>query len=209
MSSEGIVKIHGKEYQTVAKRVADFRKYHPEYPIKTKVINSGDVVIVKASIKGPEGKTIATGYAEEVRGSTNINRTSALENCETSAVGRALAFFGYGGTEIASANEVSDAIIQQAKEEVGNYFVKYNSLVRDLFDSIYSIKNGINNHLNQCEAEANLWLSSASEAYFELSDEEKMILNLAPTKGGIFTTEEREIMKSKEFREAYFSEESK
>jgi len=48
-----------------------------------------------------------------LRGSTTINKTSAMENCETSAVGRALAFAGFGGSEIASANEVEAALAKQ------------------------------------------------------------------------------------------------
>ena len=63
-----------------------------------------------------------------------------------------------------------------------------------MFDSINMIKVNI-----ACDN-----LDLASEAYYELSDEEKMLINLPPTKGGIFTTEEREVIKSKEFREAHF-----
>ena len=60
---------------------------------------------------------IATGWAEEVRGSSNINKTSALENCETSAVGRALGFAAFGSAEsIASADEVAIAIERQKTE---------------------------------------------------------------------------------------------
>ena len=191
----GKVKIHGREYKTVALRVSEFREKHPDYCIETEVLSSGDVVVIKASIKDTEGNLKANGFAEEVRGSTNINKTSALENCETSAIGRALACFGFGGEEYASANEVSDAIIQQAKQEVGEYFVKYNSKVRELWEAINVIKQGI--------LDPDL-LGSAAESYFELDDEEKMILNLAPTKGGIFTTQEREAMKSSEFRGAYY-----
>ena len=69
------------------------------------------VIIHAAIIK--DGVTIATGLAVEVRGSSQINKTSALENCETSAIGRALAAFGLGGSEYASANEVENAIHQQ------------------------------------------------------------------------------------------------
>jgi hypothetical protein len=63
-----------------------------------------------------EGRTfvLATGYAEERRDSTTINKTSALENCETSAIGRALAAYGYAGTEYASADEVAQAVRQQS-----------------------------------------------------------------------------------------------
>jgi len=109
------VSIHNKEYFTVAERIDQFRKDHPGDSIVTELIGyEGNNVIVKAVIKDSEGRVIATGHAEEVRGSTMINKTSALENAETSAVGRALAFFGLAGTEIASADEVANAISQQA-----------------------------------------------------------------------------------------------
>lgn len=190
MSDTGLVKIHGKEYQTVAKRIADFRGEHKEWPIETDVISNADIVIVKAVIKNPSGVVIATGYAEEVRGSTNINKTSALENCETSAVGRALAFFGLGGTEIASANEVSDAIINQAKQEVGEYFTNYNACVRDNFAVLMDYKEAINN--DDLATAVGIWYDLPTEV-------QNTIYKLAPTKGGILTTEERNIMKSNEW----------
>ena len=117
MKDTGVVNIHGKEYKTVAKRVDEFRKeYKAEMSITTDLIeNSENMVIMKATIKEKSGRPIATGFAEERRGSTMINKTSALENCETSAIGRALANFGYGGGEYASADEVANAISQQAE----------------------------------------------------------------------------------------------
>jgi hypothetical protein len=72
-----------------------------------------DRVVVRAEIADSAGVTVATGHAEEKRSASQINQTSALENCESSAVGRALAFAGYGGSEIASADEVQNAIYQQ------------------------------------------------------------------------------------------------
>jgi|AntAceMinimDraft_3_1070362.scaffolds.fasta_scaffold57593_1 hypothetical protein len=103
------VKIHGKEYKTVAERINEFHKDHVDFSITTELVSDlNNIVIMKATVE-VKGAT-ATGYAEEVRGSTSINKTSALENCETSAIGRALAFFGYAGTEIASADEVANAI---------------------------------------------------------------------------------------------------
>lgn len=111
--SKGI-KIHGKTYLTVAERVNDFRdKHKDEFGIITKLVANGEWIIVQARIENAEGRTIATGFAEELRGSSQINKTSALENCETSAIGRALANLGFGGTEYASANEVQNAIHQQ------------------------------------------------------------------------------------------------
>lgn len=196
MSESGVVNIRGKEYQTVAKRIADFRAKHELYTIETEVISNADLVVVKATIKDEQGRVIATGYAEEVRNSTNINKTSALENCETSAVGRALAFFGLGGSEIVSANEVSDAIISGAKKEVVDYMAKYAECLRNNIASVLAIQSGI----------ANDDLASASEAWQELTEEDKRMLWLAPSKGGIFTTQERSTIQSSEFRKAHFGE---
>lgn len=112
----GIVNIHGKEYKTVAKRVDEFRNEHKaNLSIITSLVDRDEnTVVMKAEIIDKEGRTIATGYAEEHRTASQINRTSALENCETSAIGRALANFGLGGGEYASADEVANAINQQA-----------------------------------------------------------------------------------------------
>lgn len=76
------------------------------------------IVVMKAVIRTPTGRTVASGLASEVVGSSSVNKTSALENCETSAIGRALAFFGFAGTEIASANEVEIAKEQQSDERI-------------------------------------------------------------------------------------------
>lgn len=117
----GIINIRGKEYHTVAKRVADFREKHGDkYGLCTEIIDAGENVVIRALIIAREDNfVIATGTAEERRGTSQINKTSALENAETSAIGRALAAFGIGGTEFASANEVENAIHQQAAEGQG------------------------------------------------------------------------------------------
>jgi hypothetical protein len=112
----GIVPIRGKQYKTVALRVDEFRKEHPDATISTEVVSiTESVVVMKASIL-LDGTLISTGFAEEVRAASNINKTSALENAETSAVGRALAFYKYAGSEIASADEVANAINQQGTD---------------------------------------------------------------------------------------------
>ena len=113
----GVIEIHGREYHTVAKRVADFRDRYTidaGWQIRTIIHESTvDWVVIRAEIINPNGHIVGTGHAEEVRGSTNINKTSALENCETSAIGRALASAGFGGTEFASADEVQQALAEQ------------------------------------------------------------------------------------------------
>jgi hypothetical protein len=114
MSNTGKVNIRGKEYLTVAYRIKQFRVDHPDWQIHTDIVHmDDDRVVVRAEICDSASVTIASGHAEEKRSSSQINQTSALENCESSAVGRALAFAGYGGSEIASADEVQNAIYQQ------------------------------------------------------------------------------------------------
>jgi deoxycytidylate deaminase len=192
MAESGVVNIHGKEYLTVARRIADFRAAHPNHTIKTKVLNASELVQVKATICDDTGRVIATGLAEEVRGSTNINKTSALENAETSAVGRALAFFGLGGTEIASADEVANAITQQKEMEMVERLKRHNAAVREHLTSIVAIKDYL--------YEDNY--SAAYEAIRELPQEDWEALHIATTKGGIWETEERAKFKSNEMNDA-------
>jgi hypothetical protein len=181
------VNIHGKQYKTVAERINEFRSEKKDWPIKTKLISDlNGVVIMKASVSNPEGLVIGTGFAEEVRGSTNINKTSALENCETSAIGRALANIGYAGTEYASANEVSNAIIQQKVMEAMEHVTAHNNALRMYFDVVNAIKAALANNDRQ----------TAMEYWNDLDSDTKNALWMAPTKGGIFTTAERDIMKS-------------
>src|SRR3990167_3332424 len=114
----GIVSIHGKEYQTVAYRVGKFREASTtrDYSLVTELVSRDeDCVVMKATISNEAGRVLATGHSEEYRKSSQINKTSALENSETSAIGRALAALGLGGTEFASADEVANAIHQQSK----------------------------------------------------------------------------------------------
>ena len=88
--------------------------------------------VCKATIADATGRVIATGHAHEVQGASNINKTSYVENCETSAIGRALAMLGIGiDTSIASANEVEDAI---AKQDSGSTAKKVKK-VQETFDT--------------------------------------------------------------------------
>jgi hypothetical protein len=101
---------------TVAYRVGHFREVHPNWSIITTIIDRTEKdVVLRAEIADETGRILATGHAEESRTSSQINRTSALENAETSAIGRCLAALGMGGTEFASADEVANAIHQQSQ----------------------------------------------------------------------------------------------
>ena len=126
----GITNIRGKEYQTVALRVTKFRADKEEWSLTTEIVSrDADCVVMKAIITNEQGRILATGHAEEYRSSSQVNKTSALENAETSAIGRALAAAGYGGTEFASANEVQNAIHQQENpQEGGMPDAEYNRL---------------------------------------------------------------------------------
>lgn len=107
--------IKGKEYAEVNQRIKAFRMVHPNGTITTDIVNiENGIVLMKASITDDEGRLIGTGYAYEKEKSSFINQTSYIENCETSAVGRALGMCGFGiDTSVASAEEVQNAIINQ------------------------------------------------------------------------------------------------
>ena len=101
-----------ENYETVAQRLQKFWAAHPEGRIETQLAKAGENFwVFRAAIYATSADTvpIATGHAHEVIGASNINRTSALEVCETSAVGRALALAGWAGQQIASAEEVGRA----------------------------------------------------------------------------------------------------
>jgi hypothetical protein len=89
------------DYEPVAARHARWLVDHPNGRTITHMISApgADICVIRAEL-WLEDICIATGYAEEVRGSGNVNRTSHVENCETSAVGRALANAGYAGSDV-------------------------------------------------------------------------------------------------------------
>lgn len=93
---------------------------YPKGQILTELLsNENGTCIFKAIVNDSEGKSLATGTAYEKEGSTFINKTSYIENCETSAVGRALGLAGFGiDTSIASAEEIANGIQQQDNEKV-------------------------------------------------------------------------------------------
>jgi hypothetical protein len=89
------------DYEPVAARHARWLADHPNGRTITHMISApgADICVIRAEL-WLEDICIATGYAEEVRGAGNVNRTSHVENCETSAVGRALANAGYAGSDV-------------------------------------------------------------------------------------------------------------
>jgi len=109
--------IKGKEYVEVNQRIKGFRQLYPEGSILTEIISlENGFVVMKATVL-VNGEIIGTGHAFEKESSSYINKTSYIENCETSAVGRALGMCGIGiDTSVASAEEIALAIEQQNAE---------------------------------------------------------------------------------------------
>ena len=109
--------IKGKDYVEVNQRLLYFRNEsaYAGWSLESELIDlQPDRCCVRAVIRDNEGRIRATGHASEDRTSSMINKTSYVENCETSAWGRALACIGIGiETSIASSNEVQMAIAQQ------------------------------------------------------------------------------------------------
>lgn len=106
------IKIKGKDYVTVNERLKYFREKFADFSLLTEIVEFTDKrAVIKATVVNPEGKEVANGVAYELHESSGVNKTSFLENCETSAWGRALANFGIGIEQsVASADEVRRAI---------------------------------------------------------------------------------------------------
>jgi len=111
--------IKGKDYAEVNQRIKAFRMVHPLGRIETSVLRLQDgVCTMIAKVYDEQSNLLANGFAEEKENSTFINKTSYIENCQTSAIGRALGICGYGiDVSVASAEEVQNAIKNQEKEK--------------------------------------------------------------------------------------------
>ena len=146
------INIHGKNYVEVNERIKYFRENYKGWSLTSELIDlTENRCVIKASITNEKDKVIATGIAYEVMGSSYINKTSFIENCETSAWGRALGNLGIGiDTSIASAFEVNNAIIQQetkpkTKEKLNDS--KYQAMIVALGDGkVDVVKERMNNY---------------------------------------------------------------
>ncbi len=135
--------IKGKDYAEVNQRIKAFRMVYPNGTIKTEMLsNENGVCIFKATIWN-DNKLLATGTAYEKENSTFINKTSYIENCETSAIGRALGIAGFGiDVSVASAEEVQNAINNQtiSKEEAEEYKINFGKYSGKTIKEIYEEK---------------------------------------------------------------------
>lgn len=119
--ANGLIKttdVKGKDYAEVPQRVKAFRSLYPQGTITTEIVSIENGVCIIHAVASVDGVVLGEGTAYEKEGSSFINKTSYIENCETSAVGRALGFAGFGiDVSIASAEEVANAIEQQKTDD--------------------------------------------------------------------------------------------
>ena len=131
------VNIKGKQYSTVAERHRFLLKYFPETRIDEQIFFQDEKrVITKTTLYIGE-TPYATGHAEEKRDSSFINKTSALENCLSSSLGRCLAAFGLHGSEFASAEELANALKQQSNGQAKDLPIEKQTTVTRL-NALYS-----------------------------------------------------------------------
>ena len=133
--------IKGKEYSEVSQRIKAFRMVYPQGSIQTEMLsNENGVCVFKAIICDENGCILGTGTAYEKENSSFINKTSFIENCETSAVGRALGMCGFGiDVSVASAEEVQNAINNQeiTQEEADNYKLTFGKYKDKTIKEVY------------------------------------------------------------------------
>ena len=132
--------IKGKEYAEVNQRIKAFRMLYPNGFIRTTLLsNENGVCVMKAEV-GINDYVMASGTAYEKEDSSFINKTSYIENCETSAIGRALGMLGIGiDTSVASYEEVANAINNQTitQEDADTYEIKFGKYKGNLLKEVY------------------------------------------------------------------------
>lgn len=156
--------IKGKKYAEVSERILAFRKLHPNGKIVTEIIEkSENDVTMKVTIVDEQQNELATGHASEIKKGL-VNSISMLENCETSAIGRALGFCGFGiDNGIASGQDmqkVEEYKKQNKKEEVyDNIFISYDEAVKMVKAAINELcrKQGIIVTDLSCVINRELW----------------------------------------------------
>lgn len=157
--------IKGKDYAEVNQRIKAYRMVYPNGMIKPEIKSLKDgVCIFRAEVTNDNGDVIGVGHASEKENSTFINKTSYIENCETSAVGRALGMAGFGiDTSVASAEEVQNAIENQKEkkepfsdmpiQEGQKQWLKMNLTEEEIKKAIVNLGHKKLSELNFAEAE--------------------------------------------------------
>ena len=166
------VDIKGKAYVEVNERIKYFRENYKGWSLESDLLSlENGVCVIKATIRDENGVVKANGLAYEKENSTFINKTSYIENCETSAWGRALGNLGIGiDTSIASAEEVINAVNNQPKPKLNDSSI-YISLAK--LTDLEQIKNYYEENKDKVNDPDNL-RQKAREQYKAISDAKKM-----------------------------------
>ena len=161
--------IKGKDYAEVNQRIKAFRSVCPHGAIVTEMLsNENGVCVFRATVFNEENQIIGTGTAYEKESSSFINKTSYIENCETSAVGRALGMCGFGiDTSIASYEEVQNAINNQN----GKPAEKQGSKEKTPREKLIAKLRELGIDINAYAAEKQLTSKTKPERYTELLKE--------------------------------------
>lgn len=138
--------IKGKEYAEVNQRIKAFRMVYPQGSIRTEMLsNENGVCVFKAYAYDDKFCLLGTGHAYEKEDSSFINKTSYIENCETSAIGRCLGVCGFGiDVAVASAEEVQNAINNQevTQEEADSYTLTFGKYKGKTLKEVYEEDKG-------------------------------------------------------------------
>lgn len=166
------VDIKGKAYVEVNERIKYFRENYKGWSLESDLLSlDNGVCVIKATIRDENGVIKANGLAYEKENSTFINKTSYIENCETSAWGRALGNLGIGiDTSIASAEEVINAVNNQPKPKLNDSSI-YISLAK--LTDLDLIKNFYEENKDKVNDPDNL-RTKAREQYKAISNAKKM-----------------------------------
>lgn len=188
----GQVPIGDKWYKLVSARVQEFREGNPNHCIDSLVTYTDKTVRVRCEIKSAEGRLLATGSAEKRWSNGSASQNVGVERAETAAVGRALGFLGFSGaTDIASADEVYSSLLEELEDKKKD-LEKLKRLIDALdrnWEEVYTFRRLL--------AEERWY--EANTQYIEISDKDKTaIFGVAPTKGGLLSTQERDLTKNGE-----------
>ena len=168
----------GKDYAMVVERVKEFNANYPENGaiIPKMIVDDGNRIVFETTIF-IDGKVVGVGHNEEIRGSSQINKSSAMENCETGATGRALAFgCGYmPDGSLASDEEIAQAKLQQSQVD---------EHLKTLKVAVDYVSGAFQNAINQdneedileCRADMHGNQALASAVYETLTAEQKIYL---------------------------------
>ena len=175
LSRTGVTQKGGKKYMMVKDRLTFFRQFYGlKYGIATELIFADELrVQCKAEIIDENGRIIGSGMAEELRGSSPVNKASALENCESSAIGRALASLALHGGEYPTLDEIQsdrrsgDVIDLQKKMPAKPRIQSASSANWE--EWVNEMIEGMKKHKTMSEHKA--WTNSVNETLEELKKE--------------------------------------